>query len=68
MDISRKDQDKFAASSQIKAQEAMKNKKFIEEIIDKSMEDEHPRKGVTVESLSKLKPAFKENGTVTAGN
>jgi len=66
--ISREDQDKFAASSQIKAQEAMKNKKFIEEIIDKSSEDEHPRKGVTIESLSKLKPAFKENGTVTAGN
>jgi len=40
----------------------------MEEIIDKSSEDEHPRKGVTIENLSKLKPAFKENGTVTAGN
>ena len=66
--ISRKDQDAFANSSQSKAQEAIKNKKFMEEIIDKSSKDEHPRKGVTVENLSKLKPAFKENGTVTAGN
>jgi len=66
--ISRKDQDVFAVSSQLKAQEAIKNKKFMEEIIDKSLEDEHPRKGVTIENLSELKPAFKENGTVTAGN
>ena len=67
-DILRKDQDAFAASSQSKAQEAIKNKKFMEEIIDKLTEDEHPRKEVTIENLSKLKPAFKENGTVTAGN
>ena len=66
--ISREEQDDFAASSQFKAQEAIKNKRFVTEIIDKSPEDEHPRKGVTIESLSKLKPAFKENGTVTAGN
>ena len=66
--ISREDQDTFADSSQSKAQEAIKNKKFMEEIIDKSLEDEYPRKGVTIENLSKLKPAFKENGTVTAGN
>jgi len=66
--ISREDQDTFADSSQSKAQEAIKNKKFMEEIIDKSSEDEHPRKEVTLENLSKLKPAFKENGTVTAGN
>ena len=66
--ISREDQDTFAASSQSKAQEAIKNKKFMEEIIDKLTEDEHPRKEVTIENLSKLKPAFKENGTVTAGN
>ena len=66
--ISREEQDTFAASSQSKAQDAIKNKKFMEEIIDKSSKDEHPRKGVTVENLSKLKPAFKENGTVTAGN
>ena len=66
--ILRKDQDVFAVSSQSKAQEAIKNKKFMEEIIDKLTEDEHPRKEVTIENLSKLKPAFKENGTVTAGN
>ncbi len=66
--ISRQEQDAFAVSSQLKAQEAIKNKKFLEEIINKSSEDEHPRKEVTIESLSNLKPAFKENGTVTAGN
>jgi len=67
-EISRKDQDIFAASSQLKAEDAIKNKKFNEEIIDKLNNDEHPRKGITEENLSKLKPAFKENGTVTAGN
>ncbi len=66
--ISRKDQDEFAVSSQSKAQEAIKNKRFREEIIDKVSEDEHPRTGLTTENLSKLKTAFKENGTVTAGN
>ena len=67
-DISRKDQDDFAVSSQAKAQEAIKNKKFNEEIIDDSLKDEHPREGVTIKNLSKLKAVFKENGTVTAGN
>ena len=66
--ISRKDQDTFAISSQLKAEEAIKNKKFIEEIVDELSEDEHLRKGITIDHLSKLKPAFKENGTVTAGN
>ena len=66
--ISREEQDSFAASSQLKAQEAIKNKKFMEEIIDDLSEDEHPRKDVTIEKLSKLDPAFKKNGTVTAGN
>ena len=67
--ISREDQDNFATTSQSKAQEAIKNKKFKDEIIDGLLlEDEHPRKDVTIETLSKLKPAFKENGTVTAGN
>ena len=66
--ISRKDQDTFAVSSQLKAQEAIKNNKFKQEIIDNSLEDEHPRLGVTIENLSKLKAAFKKNGTVTAGN
>jgi len=66
--ISRKDQDAFAFSSQSKAQQAIKNNKFQEEIINSPSQDEHPRQGVTIESLSKLKPAFKESGTVTAGN
>ena len=67
-DISRKEQDIFAVSSQTKAQDAIKNKKFIEEIIDDTSKDEHPRSGVTVENLSNLKTIFKKNGTVTAGN
>jgi len=66
--ITRKDQDIFAASSQSKAQDAIKNNKFSEEIIGSVMNDEHPRAGAKIENLSKLKPAFKENGTVTAGN
>ena len=57
--ISRKDQDKFAVSSQLKAQEAIKNNKFKEEMIngDKLL-DEHPRSNVTEEGLSKLKSCF----------
>ncbi len=68
--ITRNEQDTFAASSQLKAHQAIKNNKFNEEIIDdKGLEDEHPRAGVTIENLLKLKPAFKkEGGTVTAGN
>ena len=65
--ISRKDQDHFAFESQNKAQQAIKNKKFKEEIIS-NFPDEHPRSNVTIENLSELKPAFKKNGTVTAGN
>ena len=65
--ISREEQDAFSVSSQLKAQEAIKKNKFKEEIID-SLKDEHPREEVSIENLSKLKPAFKENGTVTAGN
>lgn len=68
-DITRKEQDLFSVSSQTKALEAIKNKKFNDEIIDdNSLTDEYPRSGVTIESLSKLKPVFKKNGTVTAGN
>jgi len=67
--ISRVDQDTFAADSQSKTQEAIKINKFKDEIINFSLEeDEHPRKEVTIEGLSKLNPAFKKNGTVTAGN
>ncbi len=68
-DITRNEQDLFAVSSQAKAQEAIKNKKFEDEIIDDNyLIDEYPRSGVSLETLSKLKPAFKKNGTVTAGN
>ena len=66
--ISREDQDNFAISSQSKTQEAIKKNFFKDEIIDESSKDEHPRKDVTIESLSKLETVFKKNGTVTAGN
>ena len=68
-DISRTEQDKFAYESQIKAQDAIKKNKFIDELITNLIEkDEHPRSDVTLESLSKLKTVFKEKGTVSAGN
>ena len=68
--ISRDDQDNFAFLSQSKAQKAIQDKKFEEEIIKvgKLIQDEYPRKNVTKETLSRLKPVFKKNGTVTAGN
>lgn len=76
--ISREDQDAFAAESQRRAQEAIANGKFKDEIVPVEVkgrketiifdQDEFPRPGTTVEVLSKLKPAFKEGGTVTAGN
>tara|TARA_B100000700_G_scaffold122060_1_gene136883 strand:- start:1249 stop:2412 length:1164 start_codon:yes stop_codon:yes gene_type:complete len=68
--ISRKDQDNFALSSQNKTEKAQKKGNFKNEII--SIEnfdtDEHSRNGMTIEKLEKLKPSFKKNGTVTAGN
>ena len=73
--ITRKDQDNFALSSQLKATRAQKEEKFKNEIIpaifkskNKLEIDEHPRKGMTLERLTKLKPSFKNNGTVTPGN
>jgi acetyl-CoA C-acetyltransferase len=77
--ITREDQDAFAAASQQKAEQSMKEGKFKDEIVplrikqekgeDKIFDtDEHPRIGTTQEALSKLKPAFREEGTVTAGN
>ena len=77
--ISRADQDAFAAASQAKAIAAQANGKLAREIVPvvipgrKGEEvtvslDEHPRAGTTVETLAKLKPAFREGGTVTAGN
>jgi acetyl-CoA C-acetyltransferase len=77
--ISREAQDEFSAKSQIKAEAAIKAGKFKDEIVPVSIPqpkgdpilfdtDEFPRYGTTKETLSKLKPAFKKDGTVTAGN
>lgn len=76
--ISRQDQDEFALASQAKAEAAIKAGKFLDEILPVEvkvgretklfMQDEHPRFGLTMESLAKLKPAFRAGGTVTAGN
>lgn len=78
-EISREEQDKFAASSQQKAAEAQSSGIFKDEIVPVKVpqrrgepiifdSDEYIRHGTTVESLAKLKPAFKKDGTVTAGN
>ncbi len=76
--ISRDDQDAFAAASQNKAEAAIAAGKFKDEItpvdVQKRKEvvtidtDEFPRAGVTAEGLGKLRPAFKKDGTVTAAN
>ena len=76
--ISREEQDEFAINSQKKANDAINNNKFKNEIVPLKIKrnnqeiifekDEHPRASVTKEQLSKLKTIFKENGTVTAGN
>ena len=76
-DISREDQDQLAADSQNKAEAAMNAGKFADEIEPVSVpqrrgepvivdQDEYPRAGVTADSLSTLRPAFKKDGTVTA--
>jgi acetyl-CoA C-acetyltransferase len=77
-DVSRREQDEFAASSQQKAEAAQKTGRFKAEITPVEIvtkkgttcfdTDEYIRHGVTVESLSELKPAFAKDGTVTAGN
>jgi len=77
--ISRADQDRLALLSQQKAERAMKNGVLAEEIVATPVpqqkgpaviveRDEHPRPGSTLEALAKLKPAFAEQGSVTAGN
>jgi len=76
--ISREAQDEFAAWSQQKCEKAINAGKFKDEIVPVEVKvkkdivifdtDEGPRKGVTAESLAKLKPAFKAGGTVTAAN
>lgn len=78
-DVSREDQDRFAVESQQKAEKAIKGGRFADEIVPIPIPqrkgdpvffdtDEHPRFGSTLESMMKLKPAFKPDGTVTAGN
>ena len=67
--ITRKEQDNFALSSQTKAEIAQKKGNFDNEIIPTILKfDEHPRNGMTIERLEKLKPSFKNDGTVTPGN
>lgn len=76
--ITREEQDKFALLSQQKAKSAIEAEKFKDEIIPVTIKtkkgeiifdhDEFPRFNTTIEALSKLKPAFKKGGTVTAGN
>jgi len=73
--ITRKEQDNFALLSQLKFEKAQKEKKFKNEITpaifngkNKLEIDEHPRAGMTLDRLTKLKPSFKSDGTVTPGN
>jgi len=77
-DITREDQDAFAADSQQKTEAAQDAGNFDEEIVPVMVKkkremiefkvDEHNRRGTTAEGLAKLRPAFKKDGTVTAGN
>ena len=73
-DISKKEQDEFALNSQKKTEEAIKNSKFDDELVKINQGnnllnlDEHPRIGLKISDLEKLKTVFKENGTVTPGN
>ncbi|HWX24495.1 MAG TPA: acetyl-CoA C-acetyltransferase [Vicinamibacteria bacterium] len=77
--IGREAQDAYAAESQLRTETAVKEGRFREEIVPVSVpgrkgevqrvdQDEHPRPGTTASSLAKLRPAFKPDGTVTAGN
>lgn len=77
-DISRAEQDEFALQSQLKAEAAVKEGRFKDEIIPVEIPskkgavvfdtDEYPKHGSTLEALSSLRPAFNKEGTVTAGN
>ncbi|MDF2629921.1 MAG: acetyl-CoA acetyltransferase [Symbiobacteriaceae bacterium] len=77
--IGRAEQDEFAAASQTKAVAAVESGRFADEIVPVAIaqkkgdpvmfaKDEYPRAGTTAEKLGALKPAFKKDGTVTAGN
>jgi acetyl-CoA C-acetyltransferase len=76
--FTREDQDAFAVESQTRAAKAIAEGRFKSQIAPITLKtrkgdvvfdtDEHPRAGTTMESLAKMKPAFKKDGTVTAGN
>jgi acetyl-CoA C-acetyltransferase len=77
--ISRDEQDAFALESQRKAETALQQQRFHDEIVPVAITDrkgntklveydEHPRSGLRIEDLSRLKPVFQQGGTVTAGN
>ena len=77
--FTREDQDNFAAASQNKAEAAIESGRFKDEIVPVSIPqrrgdaiivdtDEYPKKGSTADKLGRLRPAFKKDGTVTAGN
>jgi acetyl-CoA C-acetyltransferase len=77
--LTREEQDEFSAWSQAKAAEALNSNRFQDEIVPVVLpqrkgdpivfdRDEFPRATTTVETLAKLRPAFKKDGTVTAGN
>ncbi len=77
--LTRQEQDELSYNSQIRAEKAIKEGRFKEEIVPVIIPqrkgdpvvvdtDEYPKFGTTMETLGKLKPAFKKDGTVTAGN
>lgn len=77
-EVTREDQDSFAVESQRRAARAIEEGRFKDEIVPVEVKekksswmfevDEHPRPNTSFEKLSRLRPAFKENGSVTAGN
>ena len=73
-DISRQEQDEFALNSQKKTELAISSNRFNNELVEINLDgnilnqDEHPRLGLKITDLEKLKTVFKENGTVTPGN
>ena len=78
-EISKEEQDQFAYNSQMKTKTALENKKFADQIVSVSIPqrkgdpvkfntDEHPRPDITLDQISRLKPVFKKNGTVTPAN
>lgn len=76
--MTRQELDEYALLSQSRAENAIKSHRFEDEIVPVKItskgkestveQDEHPRFGLTIENLSRLKPVFKKGGTVTAGN